>query len=242
MATRDPLPLIRICPNRFCDLALTLPALILLAPWLALLAFLVRLKLGSPVLFQVRPGMHCRLFTSKFRTMLDLRDQDGNLLPDEQRTTPFGRFLRRTSLDELPGLWNVIRGEMSLVGPRPLLTRYLGRYKPEQTRRHEVLPEITGWAQVNGRSAVDWDERLVMDVWYVENLSLWLDLKTIAITFFKVLSRDGMIEEGALSDSWGTQGPPPGGRLAYPAEQDETHLLERSHHRAIAPPIERPVR
>jgi sugar transferase EpsL len=229
--------------KRLFDLALAIPALILLAPLFALLALLVRLRLGSPVLFcQVRPGRRGRLFTMyKFRTMLDLRDQDGNLLPDEQRTTYFGRFLRRTSLDELPELWNVIRGEMSLVGPRPLLTRYLGRYTPEQSRRHEVLPGITGWAQVNGRNAIDWDERLVMDVWYVDNLSLWLDLKTIAMTFFKVLSRDGMIEEGTLSDFWGTQGPPPGGRLAYPAEQDETHLLERSRHHAIVPIIERPV-
>jgi len=198
--------------KRLFDLALTIPALILLSPVLALLALLVRLRLGSPVLFrQVRPGRHGRLFTMcKFRTMLDLRDKDGNLLPDEQRLTPFGRSLRRTSLDELIELWNVMRGEMSLVGPRPLLIRYLDRYTSEQARRLEVLPGITGWAQVNGRNAATWEERFALDVWYVDNLSLWLDIKIIAMTFFKVVSREGVLEGGSCAEEfWGTQGPPP---------------------------------
>lgn len=214
--------------KRLLDLALTISALILLSPLLALLALLVRLKLGPSVLFrQVRPGKHGKLLTiHKFRTMLDLRDQDGRLLPDEQRLTPFGCFLRNTSLDELPALWNVIRGEMSLVGPRPLLTRYLDRYTPEQARRHEVLPGITGWAQINGRNAAAWNEKLAMDVWYVDNLSIRLDIEIIALTFIKVLLREGTVEAGNIPDFWGTQGPPLGGRLAYPADEDETHLLE----------------
>lgn len=214
--------------KRLFDLALVIPALILLSPLLALLALLLRLKLGSPVLFrQVRPGKHSELFKIyKFRTMLDLRDKDGKLLPDEKRLTLFGRFLRNTSLDELPGLWNVIRGEMSLVGPRPLLVRYLDRYTPEQARRHEVLPGITGWAQINGRNGAEWDEKFAMDVWYVDNLSFWLDIKIIAVTLGKVLLREGTIEASNVPDFWGTLRPPPDGRLAYPADEDETHLLE----------------
>jgi lipopolysaccharide/colanic/teichoic acid biosynthesis glycosyltransferase len=210
--------------KRLLDLALVIPALILLSPLFALLALLVRFRLGSPVLFrQVRPGKNGKLFAMyKFRTMLDLCDQDGRLLPDENRVTPFGRVLRRTSLDELPQLWNVLRGEMSLVGPRPLLVRYLERYTPKQARRHEVLPGIAGWAQMNGRNTVEWDKRLAMDVWYVDNLSLWLDFKIIAMTFLKVLLRAGTVEEGEFPDFWGTHGPPPGRRLVYPADQGET--------------------
>jgi lipopolysaccharide/colanic/teichoic acid biosynthesis glycosyltransferase len=209
--------------KRLLDLALVIPALILFSPVLAVVASLVRLRLGSPVFFcQVRPGRRGRPFTMyKFRTMLDLRDKVGNLLPDEQRLTRFGRFLRRTSLDELPELWNVLRGEMSLVGPRPLLTRYLDRYTPEQARRHEVRPGITGWAQINGRHAVEWDERLAMDVWYVDNLSFWLDIKIVFQTPIKVFSREGIIDEGRVPDFWGTQEPPSSDRLVYPAEQDE---------------------
>lgn len=209
--------------KRLLDLALTIPALILFAPVLGLLALLVRLQLGSPALFrQVRPGRNGKPFPIlKFRTMLDLRDEDERLLPDEERVTPFGRFLRRTSLDELPEMLNVIRGEMSLVGPRPLLLRYLERYTPEQARRHEVLPGITGWSQINGRHTVKWDERLAMDVWYVDNLTLWLDLRIIAETIVKVLMREGTVSEGGVPDFWGTQGPPSDGRLVYPAEQVE---------------------
>jgi lipopolysaccharide/colanic/teichoic acid biosynthesis glycosyltransferase len=216
--------------KRFLDLGLTIPALIVLSPLLALLALLVRLKLGSPVLFrQGRPGKDGDSFTLlKFRTMLDLRDPDGGLLPDEERVTPFGCTLRRWSLDELPELWNVVRGEMSLVGPRPLLTRYLDRYTPEQARRHTVLPGISGWAQINGRNTVEWDQRLAMDVWYVDNLSLQLDLRILAKTLVKALTREGTIREGDFPDFWGTQGLPSDGCIVRPAERDETHLSGRS--------------
>jgi sugar transferase EpsL len=214
--------------KRSLDLVLATLALILLAPLLALLALLIRLNLNSPILFrQVRPGRNRQLFRIlKFRTMLDLRDQNGRLLPDEQRITPLGCIMRKTSLDELPELWNVVRGEMSLVGPRPLLVRYLNRYNPEQARRHEVLPGITGWAQINGRNDADWDERLAMDLWYVENLSFGLDLKIIVATLVKVLLREGIAEAGDIPDFWGTQRPPSGGRLGYPADEDETRLCD----------------
>jgi lipopolysaccharide/colanic/teichoic acid biosynthesis glycosyltransferase len=218
--------------KRLFDLALVVPALLLLAPVMALVALLVRLNLGAPVLFrQQRPGLYGHPFTIlKFRTMANTRNSQGRLLSDVDRLTPFGRFLRSTSLDELPALINVLKGNMSLVGPRPLLIRYLDRYTPEQARRHEILPGITGWAQVNGRNTLNWDERLAMDVWYVDNRSMWLDLKIVALTCLRVLSRNGMIEEGDLVDFWGTQGPPPDGLLAYPAEQDETHLLEHARY------------
>lgn len=180
------------------DLALTLPALVFLSPVLAVIALLVRIKLGSPVLFrQQRPGLHGKPFTLlKFRTMTDARDADGSLLPDEQRLTSFGQFLRRTSLDELPELFNVVKGDMSLVGPRPLLMQYLNRYTPEQMRRHEVKPGITGWAQVNGRNALSWEEKFALDVWYVDHLSLWLDLKIVLLTVWKVLRREGISQDG----------------------------------------------
>lgn len=173
-------------------------ALVLLCLPLLLLATLVRLRLGRPVLFrQVRPGLHGRPFMMvKFRTMTDARGPDGALLSDAQRLTPFGRFLRSTSLDELPELWNVLRGEMSLVGPRPLLMEYLPLYTPEQARRHDVRPGITGWAQVNGRNAVTWDERFRLDVWYVDHRSLWLDLRILWLTLRKVLARDGISAHG----------------------------------------------
>lgn len=210
--------------KRLLDLALSIPALILLTPVLGLLALLVQLKHGSPVFFrQVRPGKNGKLFVIyKFRTMLDLRDEDGKLLPNEKRLTSFGLFLRKTSLDELPELWNVIRGEMSWVGPRPLLTRYLERYTPEQARRHEVLPGITGWSQINGRNTADWETRLAMDVWYVDNLSMWLDIKILFVTLIKVLLREGTIEDGNVPDFWGTRTPPKDGILIYPADEDET--------------------
>lgn len=168
--------------------------LLALAPVLGVLALLVRQRLGSPVLFrQVRPGLHGRPFEMvKFRTMTDARDRDGALLPDADRLTPFGRFLRASSLDELPELWNVLRGDMSLVGPRPLLMQYLDRYTPEQARRHEVRPGVTGLAQVSGRNAITWDEKFALDVAYVETASLRLDLQILARTVLKVVRREGV--------------------------------------------------
>jgi lipopolysaccharide/colanic/teichoic acid biosynthesis glycosyltransferase len=173
-------------------------ALLLLALPLLVLAWLIRRKLGSPVLFrQVRPGLQGRPFTMvKFRTMTDERGPDGALLPDARRLTPFGRFLRASSLDELPELWNVLKGDMSLVGPRPLLMEYLPLYTPEQARRHEVRPGITGWAQVNGRNAISWANKFALDVWYVDHRSLWLDLQILWRTVRKVLVRDGISAEG----------------------------------------------
>jgi lipopolysaccharide/colanic/teichoic acid biosynthesis glycosyltransferase len=172
-----------------------------LAPLLVITALLVRRLLGTPVLFrQRRPGLHGKPFTIyKFRTMTDARDQDGNLLSDEERCPPFGRFLRSSSLDELPELWNVLRGEMSFVGPRPLMMEYLDRYSPEQARRHDVLPGITGWAQVNGRNAISWEEKFNLDVWYVDNHNLYLDLKILWLTAAKVIKRDGISAPGELT-------------------------------------------
>ncbi|MFN4359200.1 MAG: sugar transferase [Hylemonella sp.] len=184
--------------KRFFDLLLSFGLLLALALPLLLLWGLVRCKLGSPVLFrQVRPGLHGRPFVMvKFRTMTDERGADGELLPDAQRLTSFGRFLRATSLDELPELWNVLRGEMSLVGPRPLLMEYLPLYSPEQARRHEVRPGITGWAQVNGRNALSWDDRFKLDIWYVDHRSLWLDLRILWLTVRKVIVREGISAQG----------------------------------------------
>lgn len=169
-------------------------ALLLLALPLVLLAFVVLYKLGSPVLFsQVRPGLNGKAFRMiKFRTMTDGRDSNGELLPDAERMTPFGCWLRATSLDELPELWNVLSGDMSLVGPRPLLVEYLPLYTPEQARRHDVRPGVTGWAQVNGRNAISWDDKFALDVWYVDHRSLWLDIKILGLTVRKVLVRDGI--------------------------------------------------
>jgi sugar transferase EpsL len=183
--------------KRLLDIAVAATGLALVAPVLAVLALAVRLKLGRPILFrQRRPGLHGRPFEMyKLRTMLDRQDAQGRLLPDEERLTPFGRFLRSTSLDELPELLNVLRGEMSLVGPRPLLMEYLARYTPEQARRHEVKPGITGWAQINGRNAIGWEERFALDVWYVDHWSLALDLKILFRTVGKVLRRDGISAE-----------------------------------------------
>ncbi len=184
--------------KRLFDLALTVPALLLLWPVILVVALLVRLRLGSPVLFrQIRPGLHGEPFTIfKFRTMRDAVGPDNKPLPDCDRLTPFGRFLRSTSLDELPELWNVLRGEMSLVGPRPLLMQYLDRYTPRQARRHEVRPGITGWAQVNGRNAIGWEEKFELDVWYIEHQSGMLDLKIIWLTLASVLKRDDVCQPG----------------------------------------------
>lgn len=162
------------------------------------LALMVRLILGKPVLFrQQRPGLHGRPFTIyKFRTMTEACDAHGNLLPDGERLTRFGRFLRGTSLDELPELFNVLKGDMSLVGPRPLLMQYLDRYTPEQARRHKVKPGLTGWSQVNGRNAISWEEKFRLDVWYVDNRSIWLDIKIILITAWMIIRREGINQPG----------------------------------------------
>ena len=184
--------------KRFLDLILTIPAFVLLSPVLIVTALLVRCKLGKPVLFtQQRPGLGGRPFKIfKFRTMTDARDADGALLPDSARLTRLGRFLRATSIDELPELFNVLKGDMSLVGPRPLLMQYLDRYTPEQARRHEVRPGITGWAQVNGRNAISWEEKFKLDVWYVAHWSLWLDIKIIILTIWKIIKREGISQPG----------------------------------------------
>ena len=184
--------------KRFFDFGVALFGLLVLALPLLLLALLVRRKLGSPVFFrQVRPGLHGQAFEMvKFRTMTDARGADGQLLPDSERLPAFGRFLRSSSLDELPELWNVLKGQMSLVGPRPLLMEYLPLYTPQQYRRHEVRPGVTGWAQVNGRNAISWEEKFALDVWYVENQSLWLDVKILWLTVRRVLLRDGISAAG----------------------------------------------
>lgn len=184
--------------KRIFDILAALAAILLLSPLLALIALLVRLLHGAPVLFgQIRPGHRGTLFRIyKFRTMTDSRAADGSLRPDSERLTRFGRFLRATSLDELPELFNVLRGEMSLVGPRPLLAQYLERYSPEQMRRHEVLPGITGWAQVNGRNALTWPEKFALDVWYVDHWSFWLDIKILLLTVWKVFRREGISQPG----------------------------------------------
>ncbi len=184
--------------KRVFDLILALCGVLALALPLLVLVWLVRRKLGSPVFFrQMRPGLHGKPFEMvKFRTMTSERGPDGQLLPDAVRLTPFGRFLRATSLDELPELWNVLKGDMSLVGPRPLLMEYLPLYTPEQARRHQVRPGITGWAQVNGRNSISWADKFALDVWYVNHRSLWLDIKILWLTVKKVLVRDGISSAG----------------------------------------------
>lgn len=180
--------------KRLLDLVAATVLLVMLLPMMLGVALLVRLKMGSPVIFcQIRPGLHGEPFVMyKFRTMLYLRDARGNLLPDEQRLTKLGKLIRKLSLDEIPELWNVLKGDMSLVGPRPLLMEYLSFYTAEQARRHEMKPGITGWALVHGRNMLDWNEKFRLDVWYVDNQNLWLDLKIIALTVWKVLRREGV--------------------------------------------------
>ncbi|MBI5239999.1 MAG: sugar transferase [Elusimicrobia bacterium] len=187
--------------KRAFDLCAALLGLLVLSPVLLAVALLVRLKLGAPVLFgQTRPGLRGGLFRLwKFRTMTDARDASGELLPDERRLTALGRFLRASSLDELPGLFNVAAGDMSIVGPRPLLVQYLPRYSPRQARRHEVKPGITGWAQVNGRNAIGWEQKFELDVWYVEHQSLWLDLRIIGRTVLGLLKREGVSAPGSAT-------------------------------------------
>jgi len=173
-------------------------SLVFLSPLLFIIASLIRKRMGEPVLFrQQRPGLHGRPFwLLKFRTMTDVRDNTGILLPDVDRLTKFGRFLRATSLDELPEFFNVLKGDMSLVGPRPLLMQYLDRYTPEQARRHEVKPGITGWAQIHGRNALTWEEKFKLDVWYVDNWSIWLDIRVLIITLWKIIRREGINHPG----------------------------------------------
>lgn len=184
--------------KRLLDIIIASIALILLSPLYAFVAYKVKKNLGSPVLFrQVRPGLHGKPFEMiKFRTMKDAMDEQGNPLPDSERLTPFGKMLRSTSLDEMPELWNVIKGDMSIVGPRPLLMEYLPLYSPEQAKRHDVRPGMTGHAQVNGRNAIGWEEKFKLDTWYVENQSIWLDFKIMFKTVHKVLAKDDISAEG----------------------------------------------
>jgi len=187
--------------KRFFDLICSLLALTLLAPVLLWVSYMVRIQLGTPILYrQVRPGLNGKPFEMiKFRTMSNALDVQGRSLPDHERMTSLGRFLRATSLDELPELWNVIKGDMSLVGPRPLLMEYLPLYDSHQYRRHEVRPGITGWAQINGRNALSWEDKFELDVWYIENRSFWLDIKILLLTVKKVLVRDGISAEGEVT-------------------------------------------
>lgn len=184
--------------KRLLDIIIASIALILLSPLYAFVAYKVKKNLGSPVLFrQVRPGLHGKPFEMiKFRTMKDALDEQGNPLPDSERLTPFGQMLRSTSLDEMPELWNVIKGDMSIVGPRPLLMEYLPLYSPEQAKRHDVRPGMTGHAQVNGRNAIGWEEKFKLDTWYVEHQSIWLDFKIMFKTVHKVLAKDDISAEG----------------------------------------------
>jgi lipopolysaccharide/colanic/teichoic acid biosynthesis glycosyltransferase len=198
--------------KRLIDVIAASAALVLLAPLIAGVALAVRLKLGGPVLFrQERPGLHGRPFTLiKFRTMRDARTADGQPLPDEERLPPFGQRLRSTSLDELPELWNVLRGDMSLVGPRPLLMHYLPLYSPEQARRHEVRPGITGWAQINGRNAISWPEKFALDVWYVDNWGIALDVKILVATLRSVVGRHGISADNSATMPYFTGNSDPG--------------------------------
>lgn len=187
--------------KRLIDIVLSVLALVILSPLTLLIALAIRFTMGPPVLFrQVRPGLHGKPFVMyKFRTMLDLRDEEGNLLPDEQRLTRLGRFLRKFSLDEIPELWNVLKGDMSAVGPRPLLMEYLPLYTPEQARRHEVRPGMAGPVIRSGRNLLGWEEKFKLDVWYVDNLSFWLDVKILALTFISVLRGYGVSAPGTAT-------------------------------------------
>lgn len=189
--------------KRLFDLFIALALLILLSPLLFIVSRKIKTNLGSPVLFkQKRPGLHGEVFEMiKFRSMRDAVDVKGNVLPDSERLTPFGEKLRSSSLDELPGLWNVLKGELSLVGPRPLLVEYLPLYSDEQAKRHNVRPGITGWAQVNGRNAISWEQKFNLDVWYVNNQSFWLDIKILFLTIKKVFLKDGISADGEVTMS-----------------------------------------
>ena len=215
--------------KRMLDLLLTSLGLLVISPILAIVALLVRIIHGKPVLFrQVRPGYQGKPFTIyKFRTMTEGRDSQGNLLPEERRLTRLGRFLRSTSLDELPELFNVLRGEMSLVGPRPLLVQYLDRYTPDQARRHEMPPGITGWAQINGRNTLPWEERFRLDVWYVDHWSFGLDIKILAISLWKTLKREGInpTDQVIMGEFMGSRSDDPGGPIVNegPVPREEIH-------------------
>ena len=189
--------------KRLFDFIVTAPVLIMVSPLMIVIAMLVWLNMGKPVLFrQVRPGLHGKSFLLyKFRTMINLQDEDGNWLPDAERLTRLGKLLRASSLDELPELFNILKGDMSIVGPRPLLIQYLDRYTPNQARRHLVKPGLTGWAQVNGRNTLSWEEKFKLDVWYVDHQSFWLDIKIILISILKVLKREGIHQEGQATAS-----------------------------------------
>jgi len=184
--------------KRFLDISISLVVLIIFFPLFLVICILIKLTFKESILFkQQRPGENSKIFyLYKFRTMKELKNKEGNFLPDEERLTKTGKFLRRWSLDELPELWNVLKGDMSIVGPRPLLVKYLDRYSPEQARRHEVKPGITGWAQVNGRNAITWEEKFKYDVWYVNNWSLWLDFKIIVMTLVKIIKEEGISQPG----------------------------------------------
>ncbi|ELB2160780.1 sugar transferase [Vibrio parahaemolyticus] len=190
--------------KRVFDFTASLCGLILLSPIIALVAWKIRKNLGSPVLFrQTRPGLHGKPFEMvKFRTMKDAVDSQGNPLPDSERMTPFGDKLRNSSLDELPELWNVLKGDMSLVGPRPLLMQYLPLYNQDQARRHDVRPGVTGWAQINGRNAINWEDKFKLDVWYVDNRSFWLDIKILFLTVKKVFVKEGISAEGHVTTEY----------------------------------------
>lgn len=194
--------------KRLFDIIIAVTASLMLSPLLLVLIFMIWLTQGNVIFFkQLRPGKHAKPFNIyKFCTMTNCCDATGCLLPDSQRLTKLGKLLRSTSLDELPELFNVIKGEMSIVGPRPLLMQYIGRYTPEQARRHELRPGLTGWAQVNGRNAISWEEKFKLDVWYVDHQSVWLDLKIIALTLTKVLKREGISHDGhaTMEEFWGT--------------------------------------
>lgn len=193
--------------KRLFDVLISFVLIVILSPILLITFILVKSKLGAPAIFrQDRPGMHGKIFTMyKFRSMTDERDETGELLPDEIRLTGFGKLLRKTSLDELPELFNILKGDMSFVGPRPLLVRYLDRYTKEQARRHEVKPGLTGWAQINGRNAISWEEKFKLDVWYVDNWTLFLDFKILLLTFVKVITREGIsaVGEATMSEFMG---------------------------------------
>ncbi len=196
--------------KRIFDILFSVLALVILSPVLLLTAMLIRIFLGIPVIFrQQRPGYKGQPFhIYKFRTMTDRLGPDGRLLPDAERLTPLGRFLRSLSIDEFPELFNILRGDMSLVGPRPLLMEYLPLYSPEQARRHDVVPGLTGWAQINGRNATDWPDRLAMDVWYVDHWSFWLDIRILLMTFWKALKREGVNQPGQATVEYFKGNPP----------------------------------
>jgi sugar transferase EpsL len=218
--------------KRFIDIVVALAGLVALSPLLFAVSIMILLFMGRPVIFrQERPGLQGRVFPLlKFRTMTDATDDQGKLLPDSERLTRLGRFLRRTSMDELPQLWNVLRGELSLVGPRPLLVHYMELYSPEQMRRHQVKPGITGWAQVNGRNDITWEEKFLLDVWYVDNRSLFLDLRILAMTLVKVVKGEGVSQTGhATAEPFGGTPGEPGPTLADTIPADAAKSPEETY-------------